>query len=82
MGMLTRPNTLDTFTMCPSPAARRWGRKALVPWTTPQKLMSINQWASSSDMASTVAPRATPALLTTRWTAPNSSMTASAQACT
>ena len=43
-------------------------RKAWVPWTTPQKSMSINQVKSSIDMDSTEAVSATPALLKIRLT--------------
>ena len=65
--------------MWPSPDALRCGRNALVPYTTPQKLMPINHSKSSYDIDSMVAPSATPALLTTRLTAPWSSTTWSAQ---
>src|SRR5690242_14597248 len=58
-----RPKTLETLTMWPSPAALRCGRKALVPCTTPQKLMFMSHSKSSYRVSSMVAPRATPALL-------------------
>jgi len=41
------PKTLETLTTCPSPDAFRWGRNALVPWTTPQKLTPMSHSMSS-----------------------------------
>ena len=46
-GMAVSPNTLEMLTTCPSPAAFRCGRKAIVPCTTPQKLMPMSHRRSS-----------------------------------
>ena len=72
------PNTLDRFTTWPSPDCFRCGRNAFVPCTTPQKLMPNSQARSSYDMSEMVAPRPTPALLTTRLARPWSATTRAA----
>ena len=51
------------FTRCPSPDAMRCGRKALVPFTTPQKSMSTTRSMSSNELVSTSPAKAMPALL-------------------
>ncbi|SKV53005.1 Uncharacterised protein [Mycobacteroides abscessus subsp. abscessus] len=68
------------MTIWPSPDSIRCGRNALVPCATPQKLMFINQSKSSHSMSLTSAESATPALLNTRLTCPNSFLTSAAWA--
>jgi hypothetical protein len=46
-GTEIRANTLETLTTWPSPEATRCGRKALVPCTTPQKLIPKSHSKSS-----------------------------------
>src|SRR5262245_51500844 len=63
-GTPTSPNTLEMFTMCPSSAANRCGKKNLQPCTTPQKFTPISQSKSSSDWSMKLPATETPALLT------------------
>ena len=62
-GTASSPNRLEMFTTWPSPDAIRCGRKAFVPFTTPQKSMSTTRSMSSNELSSTSPAKATPALL-------------------
>src|SRR5215207_9431172 len=82
-GPATRPATDAVFTMWPPSALRsRWGRKAWTPWMTPHRLTSTTHFQSFSVRSLMRPPPPTPALLHTRWTAPNRSMVAAARAAT
>ncbi|MDR8939405.1 hypothetical protein FEP65_06337 [Burkholderia multivorans] len=80
VGIAMRPNRLDVLTTCPSPDARRCGRNACVPCTTPQKLMPTIHSRSARLAVSALAASDTPALLKIRFTLPCSARTKSAHA--
>lgn len=71
------------FTTWPSPCSTSRGTKVRMPWTTPQRLTPSTQRHSSAEVTQ-LRPNvpATPALLHTRWTAPNWRTTWSARAST
>ena len=67
------------FTMCAGVLARRCGRKARTPRTTPCTFTSKSHDQSASVASASGPIVITPALLTSTWTAPNASMVASAR---
>src|SRR5579862_2796781 len=79
--MSTSPATEAVFTMCPScPSASIRGTKERTPCTTPMRLMSSVHFQSSIVAVQMGPATATPALLKTRWTAPNFSQALAASA--
>ena len=77
-GIETSPNSDDRFTTWPSPEAIRCGRNSLVPCTTPQKFTPTIQSMSVYSRSVKSPASATPALLMTTLTRPNSWTTSSA----
>src|SRR4051794_39168022 len=69
------------FTMCPKFCSTMRGTNVEQPWITPKRFTPSTQSQSSGGAVATVPP-ATPALLQTMCTAPNSSSVRSASACT
>ncbi len=79
-GIEISPKSEEMLTRWPSPESIRCGRNSFVPCTTPQKFTPMIQSMSFISRSTKLPASATPALLTTTLTRPNSCDHASAYA--